>query len=99
MKYSEFKVEVEKLGFFVDMDAAPLYDDKTKGGSVPDGYVVSFKDGDKLNCVIDNLFLVSRGAFTSVAKRGLRNEHPEINYSTHLLAELELAIKRKEGKL
>jgi len=68
-------------------------------GSVPDGYVVSFKDGDKLNCVIDNLFLVSRGAFTSVAKRGLRNEHPGINYSTHLLAELELAIKRKEGKL
>ena len=32
MKYSEFKAEVEKLGFFVDMDAAPLYVDKTKGG-------------------------------------------------------------------
>ena len=68
-------------------------------GTVPDGYVVSFKDGDKLNCVIDNLFLVSKGALVSVAKRGLRAENPEINYSTHLLAELELAIKRKEGKL
>ena len=68
-------------------------------GTVPDGYVVSFKDGDKLNCVIDNLFLVSRGAFTSVAKRGLRNEHPGINYSVHLLTELELAIRRKEGSL
>ena len=32
MKYSEFKAEVEKLGFFVDMDNAPLYVDKTKGG-------------------------------------------------------------------
>ena len=68
-------------------------------GSVPDGYVVSFKDGDKTNCVIDNLFLVSKGALVSVAKRGLRAENPEINYSVHLLTELELAIKRKEGKL
>ena len=32
MKYGEFKAEVEKLGFFVDMDNAPLYVDKTKGG-------------------------------------------------------------------
>ena len=32
MKYSEFKAEVEKLGFFVDMDNAPLYVDKAKGG-------------------------------------------------------------------
>lgn len=68
-------------------------------GTVPDGYVVSFKDGDKMNCVIDNLFLVSRGALISVAKRGLRDENPEINYSTHLLTELELAIRRKEGIL
>ncbi len=64
-------------------------------GPVPEGYVVSFKDLDKTNCVIDNLFLVSRGALTSVARRGMRAEHPEINYSIHLLTELELAIKRK----
>ena len=32
MKYSEFETEVEKLGFFVDMDNAPLYVDKAKGG-------------------------------------------------------------------
>lgn len=32
MKYSEFKAEVDKLGFFVDMDNAPLYVDKAKGG-------------------------------------------------------------------
>ena len=32
MKYGEFKAEVEKLGFFVDMDNAPLYVDKAKGG-------------------------------------------------------------------
>lgn len=32
MKYSEFKAEVEKLGFFVDIDNAPLYVNKAKGG-------------------------------------------------------------------
>ena len=32
MRYSEFKAKVEKLGFFVDMDNAPLYVDKAKGG-------------------------------------------------------------------
>lgn len=32
MKYSEFKAEVEKLGFCVDVDRAPIYVDKTKGG-------------------------------------------------------------------
>ena len=32
MKYSEFKVEVEKLGFFVDMDNAPIYVDKSERG-------------------------------------------------------------------
>ena len=64
-------------------------------GKVPDGYVISFKDCDKLNCVIDNLFLVSRGALTSVSRRGLRSEHPGLNRSIHLLTELELAIKKK----
>ena len=32
MKYSEFKAEVEKLGFCVDVDCAPIYVEKTKGG-------------------------------------------------------------------
>ena len=32
MKYSEFKTEVEKLGFCVDVDRAPIYVDKIKGG-------------------------------------------------------------------
>lgn len=32
MKYSEFKTEVEKLGFVVKDDGAPIYVDKSKGG-------------------------------------------------------------------
>ena len=32
MKYSEFKTEVEKLGFVVEDDGAPIYVDKSKDG-------------------------------------------------------------------
>ena len=32
MKYSEFKAEVEKMGYWVDIDHAPIYVDKSKGG-------------------------------------------------------------------
>ena len=32
MKYSEFKAEVEKLGYWVDIDHAPIYVDKPERG-------------------------------------------------------------------
>ena len=32
MKYSEFKAEVEKLGYWVDIDHAPIYVDKSGRG-------------------------------------------------------------------
>lgn len=32
MKYSEFKAEVEKMGYWVDIDHAPIYVDKSEGG-------------------------------------------------------------------
>ena len=32
MKYSEFKREVEKMGYWVDIDHAPIYVDKSEGG-------------------------------------------------------------------
>ena len=32
MKYSEFKAEVEKMGYWVDNDKSPLYVDKSEGG-------------------------------------------------------------------
>ena len=32
MKYSEFETEVEKMGYWVDIDHAPIYVDKSEGG-------------------------------------------------------------------
>lgn len=35
---------------------------ETKNGKIPEGYNVQFKDGNRINCVIDNLYLIDRSA-------------------------------------
>jgi hypothetical protein len=62
-------------------------------GSIPEGYVLRFADGNKMNVTLDNLFLTSRRVMTSVVKRGMDYDDPELNKTAHNLAELELAIK------
>lgn len=70
---------------------------ETHYGEVPDDCYVHFKDNDKLNVTIDNLYLVRRGAFASVRKRKLQSNNPELNVAIHKLTELELKIKDYEG--
>lgn len=43
-------------------------------GEIPEGHCVSFRDGDKTNCDIDNLFLISR---EDNARRTVHAETPE----------------------
>jgi hypothetical protein len=62
-------------------------------GPVPVGYVLRFADGNKMNVSLDNLFITPRRVCTSVVKRGIESHDPEINISTHNLAELDLVIK------
>lgn len=66
---------------------------KEKYGEIPDGYVIRFKDGNKKNVTIENLFMTTQRAMTSVVRRKLEHEQPELNFTIHKLAELELAIK------
>jgi hypothetical protein len=70
-------------------------------GPIPDGMVVRFADGNKMNVTLDNLLLVSRRVCTSVVKRKMEQEDPDLNMTAHKLAELELTIKdikkRMEG--
>lgn len=68
-------------------------------GEIPDGMVLRFKDGNKLNVTLDNLFMTPAKAMTSVVRRGLENDHPELQVTTHRVAELELAIKDKQKEL
>ena len=43
-------------------------------GPVPEGYVVAFRDGNRQNCELDNLLLISRA---DLARRRLASETPE----------------------
>lgn len=43
-------------------------------GAIPEGYNIMFRDGNRLNCSLDNLELVSRG---EAARRQVKSETPE----------------------
>ena len=47
-------------------------------GRIPEGMIVSFKDGDKLNCSIDNLMLITRKENAQLHTLGLRFEDPDL---------------------
>lgn len=65
-------------------------------GPIPEGHVIRFKDGNKMNVEKENLFMTPHRVCVSVARRNIESEHPELNVSVHRLAELELAIKDME---
>lgn len=62
-------------------------------GEIPEGTAIVFKDGDRENVTIENLFATTRSAAVAVARRGLPDE-PELKISSHRLAELDIAIRK-----
>ena len=62
-------------------------------GPVPDGMVVTFRDGDKLNCNIDNLMLVTRGENCALTRYGYRSEDPELTDLGLSVIRLKKAVK------
>ncbi|AXF54602.1 HNH endonuclease signature motif containing protein [Salicibibacter kimchii] len=67
-------------------------------GEVPDGKAVTFKDGDKQNVTIDNLFLTNQVACMHVAIHGLPQNSPDLNVASHRLSELKSVVRQKEGQ-
>lgn len=69
-------------------------------GPVPPGYSVAFLDGNKQNCAIDNLALVSDSETIILNHNGLRFPHAGLTESGILLAKLihsKNAKRRKKG--
>lgn len=58
-------------------------------GPVPDGHAVAFKDGDKQNCDIHNLILVSRAELAYLNKTGLNEAPSELRETALLVAKAE----------
>ena len=68
-------------------------------GPVPEGMIVTFKDGNRQNCSIDNLMLVSRGEMAVMTKRGLRFEDPDLTEAAVNTVRLMIeANKRKRHR-
>lgn len=65
-------------------------------GPIPKGMVVTFKDGNKLNCDISNLMLISKGQSAVMTRKGYRSEDPDITEAGATLAALELEVKKKK---
>ena len=67
-------------------------------GPIPEGYCVSFLDGDHRNCDISNLFLVSNQEHCYMTTHGLRSSDEEITRVGVMVARLGCAIKNKGKK-
>lgn len=60
-------------------------------GPVPDGYVVSLLDGDKMNCTLSNLELISRGELAQRNKARLQDVPAELKPLVNTLVRLRMA--------
>lgn len=67
-------------------------------GPIPDGMIVTFKDGNKQNCDIDNLMLITRGEHASLVKLGLRSQDPDLTEAGLNLIRLKNAVKDARKK-
>lgn len=65
-------------------------------GPIPEGHVVVFLDGDKLNCALDNLRCVPRSVLQYLNKVGLNETTGEARKSAILMSEVMATAKKME---
>ena len=68
-------------------------------GKIPKGYRVAFKDQNRQNCEIDNLILVSKKDFATMAGNKLFSNSKELTETGFLIAQLINKTKEKNLKL
>lgn len=66
-----------------------------KNGKVPAGHAVVFADGNRQNCDINNLLLVSRAQLVRMNQSGLFSGVPEVTRTGAVIAELMTVIGQK----
>lgn len=65
-------------------------------GPIPKGHLVIFKDGNKQNCVLENLAMISQSENAVMNKNGLRFTHPEHIETGILIAKIKIAAAKKK---
>lgn len=65
-------------------------------GPVPKGYNIQFLDGNKMNCNIDNLVLVSKAENLEMTRQKLRYSNAELTKTGLLIAKATILSKNKK---
>lgn len=68
-------------------------------GDVPEGYVIVFKDQNKLNCNIDNLMLVNRKYMPTMSRMNLFTNDAETNETCVNLVKLIVETNAAKNKV
>lgn len=68
-------------------------------GPLQDGCCVRFKDGDKMNCTLENLFLVSRTENMFLNHLGFNNAPDELRETIRLTAKLKAKASERNKEL
>ena len=61
-------------------------------GPIPEGCLVTYKDGNRLNCVIDNLILETKQEHIIMNNKKLRSSNPEITEASLMLIKVQKKI-------
>lgn len=64
-------------------------------GPIPKGQFVTFLDGNKLNCSIDNLYLITKAENALLMRHKLRYKHKELTRAGVLITKIITTAKRK----
>ena len=64
-------------------------------GPIPDGHVIVFLDGDRLNCALDNLRCVPRSVLTWINKTGLNDTAGEARKAAILTGEVVAKMHKR----
>ena len=67
-------------------------------GKVPDGCMISFKDGNHYNCSIENLMCITKAENAILNHQKLRSESAEQTETAVILAKLKHKIRRVKKK-
>lgn len=63
-------------------------------GPIPKGYKLIFLDGNKLNCNLENLALVTNAEHLQLTRLGLRNGNPDFTETGILIAKTGIAVRK-----
>lgn len=69
---------------------------KKANGAIPHGCIIAYKDGNTMNCELDNLMLMTRAE--NMARNTFHRYPPELKFTMRVVKKLKKAIENEERK-